>query len=431
MSGSVANTTISGITEATGRTGSAGSTGRGGNRGQQGRGRGGRGGGSTTRTQQSRTVNPRCTNFKGDTEGMNGNVFECFEEQGNRLQFSDTCEALEAYAKKTMSNPEDLAALFTDDIEAPSVEAFEDLPPEPSETTKAIWNAELREYVKRKGIFKSNIASLHAVILGQCSLAMKDKLKTLPDYKVEIKKNDCVWLLHNIRAITRQFYAKKNGFVSIMSAQRSFLNCRQGADQEPASYLANLRGWAATITQYGGSIAANPKLIDARDASGKELTDAERLSKACDKTLAIALITGANPTKYGTLITHLANEYAMGRDQYPEDVTSAYNLLINYVTPINASTTHRNVPATQRPVVAATEPASGITFAQNAGTVTPGNNGATFADIDCYVCGSFGHYAANCPTGTEAPVGGTTLTQYAYMMAQSASSNIDPQWIFT
>jgi hypothetical protein len=71
--------------------------------------------------------------------------------------------------------------------------------------------------------------------------------------------------------------AKKNDFISIMAAQRNFLMCQQGIDQSTAAYLAHLHGWAVTITQHGGSIAANPKLIPAVDSGGHELSDEERL----------------------------------------------------------------------------------------------------------------------------------------------------------
>jgi hypothetical protein len=42
---------------------------------------------------------------------------------------------------------------------------------------------------------------------------------------------------------------------------------------------------------------------------------------------------GADPTRYGTLIADLSNQYAMGIDNYPVDITSAYSLLVNYRTP--------------------------------------------------------------------------------------------------
>ncbi len=60
-----------------------------------------------------------------------------------------------------------------------------------------------------------------------------------------------------------------------------------------------------------------------------------------------------------------------------------------------------------------------------------GNNGLTHDGIECYHCHSIGHYASNCPTVSNTTVtSGTTLTQYAYMLAQAQSaSGIDPQWI--
>ena len=41
--------------------------------------------------------------FKGNTEEMNGHVFECYEEQSDRRQYAKTLEALEGYVKKTLN----------------------------------------------------------------------------------------------------------------------------------------------------------------------------------------------------------------------------------------------------------------------------------------------------------------------------------------
>ena len=81
------------------------------------------------------------------------------------------------------------------------------------------------------------------------------------------------------------------------------------------------------------------------------------------------------------------------------------------------------------PAAPATPAGSGITFAQYGAVV--GNNGLTHDGIECYHCHSIGHYASNCPTVSNTTVtSGTTLTQYAYMLAQAQSaSGIDPQWI--
>ena len=46
---------------------------------------------------------------------MNGNVFQCFEEQADRRQFVKTWEALGAYVSKTLTNTENLHSLFDDE----------------------------------------------------------------------------------------------------------------------------------------------------------------------------------------------------------------------------------------------------------------------------------------------------------------------------
>ena len=87
-----------------------------------------------------------------------------------------------------------------------------------------------------------------------------------------MKKRNGVWLLQQFCAITLQFDEKQNGFVSTMAAQRGFLACPQHVRQSPASYRDNLRSWAVTLSQQGGSIAANYRLIPATDSDGNLCT---------------------------------------------------------------------------------------------------------------------------------------------------------------
>ena len=70
---------------------------------------------------------PRKPRFKGETEDLNGNVFETLEESRNPLQFKKTMEALQRYSSKTYSYVE-LDSLF-DDCEMPTLEK----PVKPSE----------------------------------------------------------------------------------------------------------------------------------------------------------------------------------------------------------------------------------------------------------------------------------------------------------
>ena len=73
-----------------------------------------RNGGTTTTTSRP--------TFKGDTEDMNGNVFQCYEEQANRRQYAKTFEALNAYVKKKLIYSADLAPLFATTMRTPTID---------------------------------------------------------------------------------------------------------------------------------------------------------------------------------------------------------------------------------------------------------------------------------------------------------------------
>ena len=84
--------------------------------------------------------------FKGTTAELNSNVFECFEEQGDRRQHVKTVEALEGNMKKTMKySAEDLAPLFAAEMIQPTMAHPTGPGPSSNKLQGAIWNKETRE----------------------------------------------------------------------------------------------------------------------------------------------------------------------------------------------------------------------------------------------------------------------------------------------
>ena len=96
-----------------------------------------------------------------------------------------------------------------------------------------------------------------------------------------------------------------------------------------------MHGWVETIESYGGAVVENAALIPKTYEDGNERDEDTQAVLARDKTLVVALIHGADPHQYGTLIQELANMMAMGIDNYPNNMTTAYGLLVNYKTPSN------------------------------------------------------------------------------------------------
>jgi hypothetical protein len=75
---------------------------------------------------------------------MNGHVFQCSEEQSDRLQFKNTKEDLQAYVKTNLKYAEDLAPLFALTVLEPELTMPQEPGPNPSRTGETI--RETREH---------------------------------------------------------------------------------------------------------------------------------------------------------------------------------------------------------------------------------------------------------------------------------------------
>ena len=226
----------------------------------------------------------------------------------------------------------------------------------------------------------------------------------------------------------------RHAYTSMVVVMNNLLLCWQGPEQIVSNYIDRIRTIAETIEHHGGNI--DVIFISGTPASDDDGTDAAATARAantrrkasCEAYLAALCIQNADRGRFGTIIAHLANQFLLGRNEYPQDLTEAQGLLHNYQTPANAT---RRVPAT----ISTPRPAaSGATFTQTQGsanTVVTGTDGRVHTpDIRCYQCQSFGHYAQDCPSRAAPPppaTTGTTLLQHAFVMAQHDHA-INPNW---
>jgi hypothetical protein len=163
---------------------SATSSGGRGGRGRWQTNRGGRGNRSSTTARGVGAV------FKGNSEGMNGNVFQCHGESTGKQQFLKTVDVLGEHITKTFTHPQDVASVRKSFKIMPLVQ-----PAELSDDDykkmgkKMIWEASMKTYVKRAVFLEGNTRAIYAIVWGQCSPMMQSKLESLENY--EEKSDKC------------------------------------------------------------------------------------------------------------------------------------------------------------------------------------------------------------------------------------------------
>ena len=205
------------------------------------------------------------------------------------------------------------------------------------EVDDLVFKEQVKQYVARLSTLKGNLAAIWSVAIGQCTETMKAKLLSMKEYKQKHKASDCHWLLKSILSITLQFDKRRNGYIALMDAYQQFVSLRQSPTQTVEEYKRQLTLWADTIEHHGGSVVLNYSLASITDANGTLRTAEEGKEASKQETMAMALVRGADRTRFGTFIDNLANQFASGRDQYPKDLQAAYGELAYYRSPSNGA----------------------------------------------------------------------------------------------
>ncbi len=339
---------------------------------------------------------------------MNGHVFQCSNETIDKNQFNRTMEALAQYIAKNVKYPGDMVAL-TKEVAKPTLTKPGELDPnEKSELVKALWNREVDGYFTRTGHIESNLKATYAIVWGQCSEAMRAKLKSQSDFGVKDGESDCVWLLTAIRTIIVKFEEKSYIQLALTDAWIMYYTYRQGPDMTVATYIEEFRTLVDVLEHHGGSIGIDEGRLKAEDTT---LSDTEKVKSSRNKALAIHFLRQADRRRFGALWEDLANQFSRGNNQYPKDLAEAHNLLVTFRQSRDFVPRRGRQPDGGAP----TTDASGLSFAQLG--ATPGTDGILHGHITCFGCQEKGHYSNACPRqgGSDAHNGasGVQLMQLA------------------
>jgi hypothetical protein len=300
---------------------------------------------------------------------------------------------------------------------------------------KRIWEKEIDEYVKRKSKLESNCRTLFSLIHGQCTEYLKAKLEALTVFP-SMKENFNVFkLIKAVKGVTFRLEDSRYHLDALYDAKIWFYTLRQGKDMDNAKYLELFKTHVAIVEQFGGAVSRDPFIvmrelevlgIDKDSATKAEILKARKVGE--DKYLGMALVKGADRMRYSRLMEDIINQFTMGHNNYPQNVTSAYNLLINYR--VTGQSTAR--------IINDSESMSFTTVEKERRDLTL---------LRCFRCQKKGHFANHCPEIKKEECAGrgevTTETLQQLMLAEppegyddcddfafhQSQRHVNPNWI--
>jgi hypothetical protein len=328
--------------------------------------------------------------FKGAEEALEGHVFDVGAAK-HAAQFSKTLEEISNYVQRTYSYGGGLIGQAIADLQTPVI----DLPPEPGTAANAalgiaavpptatelfMWQEDFKVANKKRITYNENKERAYALVWGQCSQELRNKIKGAADYAAASADQDVIRLLLIIRGFCCSFDDQRQGTWALQQAKKRVFLYVQDGQQSNAEYMENFLALVRVVETYGGTWGEEPGLIRAKlqaanVADVDNPTEAEMATaKAASREdfLGMMFLSGADGNRYWKLREELSNDYAKGANNYPDTLDGMLRLLNNFKgpKPPNAARGTR-------------QGGEGVNFLQDRKS--------------CWHCGKVGHRKADCP----------------------------------
>ncbi|KAG7353502.1 hypothetical protein IV203_002857 [Nitzschia inconspicua] len=251
------------------------------------------------------------------------------------------------FIKTTRAIGEYIAARFKDAGEFrlamdPENLGFEELeePKDPDDSAYGVvlkcWEIALKSYQDAKQTRISNQKKAFSLILGQCSQAVRSRLRSCKSWTKLSQKSDVIGLLKILQSSLHDAPGRYESDIINDALDRFSMFGQNGLSVN--EYHSQLKGLVDALEYSEGTIGLSDKRImkfnngKRQDVVSKEEW-ADAAARARNDLLAVRFIKRSDPSRYGALIADLQNQYACGNNQYPATLDDAYTMLTNYVNP--------------------------------------------------------------------------------------------------
>ena len=285
---------------------------------------------------------PRRTKFKGACEDIEDYVYDVGQPTSNQELYSNTTRRIAEYIARTYDGAGEFRTALVDlkfpvlhkPKPADYAETFDkDGKPVIDNEVMAEWQEELKSFKKDQKTRMKNEGKAFALIIGQCSDILRSKLESHEDWEATNADSDPIELLKIIKhCMVHKTTTRHKGY-SFIEALENLGKFRQGEKMTVEDYRDRLISLIDIYKDLGGTPGSEPALV-------KEYGSEEA---AFEAFTALLLVKKSDPKRYGDLLNELSNDFTRGINGYPETVSKAYDMLVNY-RPMRRNNNSNNYP---------------------------------------------------------------------------------------
>ena len=282
-----------------------------------------------------------------------------------------------------------------------------------------VFQAEIRQFVDRKGRHRSNVNKACALILGQCTLGLKNKLENLQDWTTV--RDDPMEMLKAVRAITHDHQDSKRPMLSTHKSIKTLFTIKQDEKESLTEFVKRFKNARDIMEAQHGELPMTQCVASTLDSTATDDEKKKAQEVAYNRLIGCAFIQGASNVKAGKLEEDLANSFALKQNQHPENLETAVDAVVNCRNCVNNPhhpgkkrndrTNGKGQNTNKKDAENTSDKGTAASFAQKG----KNDKGQTV----CFKCGEPGHIAPKCPNKDK------DETANAQSQGASKNSNAD------
>jgi hypothetical protein len=277
--------------------------------------------------------------FMGKCEEIKAHVFDVTPGK-NRFDIfaKTTCKIGEYMARNVKDSREFCVALDPENLSFSIIAP----PPDPYNVHNPMeikrWEIAFRTFTNATERCAKAMGQGFAIILGQCSPTIVDRIKSNALYNEISANDDVIGLLRLIRTSMYTRATSKSKMHSLIEAQAKFHAFHQTSRMTNAEYLHTFKSNINAVEHLNGDIGTDLDFVTQKiHTMGGDATDqitvAAMKAIVCEEYIAIDFFLHTDSKQYGNLIANVQNNYVSNIDKYPKTLSKAYDMLVNYVSP--------------------------------------------------------------------------------------------------